>query len=102
MLSYGGDPLLSGGWGLADKAQGTVPTETTLFRSAWPLAQNIKSALRLTTGVSRIASVSKVFPALLTYILATQGRLNLDDPVSHHTDRHQLDTSCGARDDLLK
>lgn len=61
---YRGQPLFESAVGLADKSN-TVPTSVsgTLFR---------------------IGSVSKVFPAALLYLLAEQGMLDIDDPISKY------------------
>jgi CubicO group peptidase (beta-lactamase class C family) len=57
---YAGEPLaiLSGGY--ANVSAGTAPTRRTLFR---------------------VGSVSKLFPALLAYMLADAGAIDLDEPV---------------------
>ena len=60
-LTLGGVPLLSLHQGLATKSPPAPVTPSTLFR---------------------VASVSKVFPALLAHLGASNGSLNLDAPVA--------------------
>ena len=62
-ISYRGSTLLALHGGLATKDPPTNVSGSTLFR---------------------VASVSKVFPALLAHILADGGKLGLDDPVAAH------------------
>ena len=63
LVAYGGAPLLTHYAGVADKASGAPVSAATLFR---------------------IASVSKVFPAVLLYQLADAGVLGLDDALAAH------------------
>ena len=62
-ISYRGGALLALHGGLACKAPPSNVSAATLFR---------------------VASVSKVFPALLAHVLADGGKLGLDDPVAAH------------------
>jgi CubicO group peptidase (beta-lactamase class C family) len=60
LIAQGGDVLLSQGYGLADRAQGTPNTPQTRFR---------------------LASITKQFTAMAILILQSQGKLSVQDPI---------------------
>lgn len=60
LIAQGGDVLLSQGYGLADRAQGTPNTPQTRFR---------------------LGSITKQFTAMAILILQSQGKLTVQDPI---------------------
>ena len=60
LMAQGGDVLLSQGYGLADRAQGTPNTPQTRFR---------------------LGSITKQFTAMAILVLQSQGKLTVQDPI---------------------
>jgi len=79
LLAREGKPLLAGGWGMADRAHGTINTLATRFN---------------------VGSIGKLFTRAAVAQLAEQGKLSLDDKLSRwlpdfpHADSITIDMLC--------